>query len=380
MDFELSKELMMIREGVKKFIERDVEPLSLEIEKKGVIPDKILNTMRELGLFGIAIPEEYGGLGLSMLGQCVVYEELGKTNACIRTYMGSNNGPGAECIIHNGNEEQRKKFLTSLACGEKIASTAMSEPDTGSDLSGIKTSATKEGDKFILNGNKTYITMGDVADINIVLAYTDKKLGVRKGLTLFIVEKEFPGFSIGTIDEKMGLRGSNTCELIFDNCIVPETNVIGEIGAGFEIILKGVNRGRIGISAVAIGSASKLLDLSIDYSKQREAFGRPIGQFQLIQGKLADMATNIYAARMMLYNAAWMVDQGQQVTKEAAMVKLFSTEMVNRVAYEALQIFGGIGYIKDLPIERISRDVRVLTIYEGTSEIQRLTIARQLVK
>jgi acyl-CoA dehydrogenase len=285
-----------------------------------------------------------------------------------------------ECIIADGTEEQKKKYLSQLAKGDKIAAFAVSEPNTGSDISEIQTIAEKKNGRFCLNGTKFYITMGDVADIYIVLAYTDRKAGVKDGMTLFIVERVFSGFSIGAIDEKMGLRGSNTCEIILDNCVVPEENLIGRIGNGFKIALKGIDAGRLAITAVAVGAASRLLDLAIEYSKNRKAFGKPVSDFQAIKFKLADMATDIYAAKMMMYNAAWTADQGKPAIKEISMAKVFSTEMANRVAYEALQIHGGMGYMKDLGIERMYRDVRVLTIYEGTSEIQRLTIAQQLLK
>ena len=380
MNFEIPEEMKILTKEIRRFVEKEIEPISDEIERNGKIPDDLIRKMKELGFFGFAIPQEYGGGGLSILEQCMVYEVLGRTNSCIRTYIGSNSGPGVECIIADGTEEQKKKYLSQLAKGDKIAAFAVSEPNTGSDISEIQTIAEKKNGCFCLNGTKFYITMGDVADIYIVLAYTDRKAGVKDGMTLFIVEKVFSGFSIGAIDEKMGLRGSNTCEIIFDNCILPEGNLIGRVGNGFKIALKGIDAGRLAITAVAVGAASKLLDLAIEYSKKRKAFGKPISDFQAIKFKLADMATDIYAAKMMMYNAAWMADQGKSVIKEISMAKVFSTEMANRVAYEALQIHGGMGYMKDLGIERMCRDVRVLTIYEGTSEIQRLTIAQQLLK
>ncbi len=380
MNFDIPEEMNILTKEIRRFVEKEIDPISDEIEKNGKIPDDLIGKMKELGFFGFTIPEKYGGGGLSLLEQCMVYEVLGRTNSCIRTYIGSNSGPGVECIIADGTEEQKKKYLPQLAKGDKIAAFAVSEPNTGSDISEIQTTAAKKNGSFCLNGAKFYITMGDVADIYIVLAYTDKKAGVKDGMTLFITEKIFPGFSVGAIDEKMGLRGSNTCEIIFDNCIVPEENLIGKIGNGFKVALKGIDAGRLAITAVAVGAASKLLDLAVEYSKKRKAFKKPISEFQAIRFKLADMATDIYAAKMMMYNAAWMADQGKSAVKEISMAKVFSTEMANRVAYEVLQIHGGMGYMKDLGIERMYRDVRVLTIYEGTSEIQRLTIAQQLLK
>jgi len=380
MNFDIPEEMKILTKEIRRFVEKEIDPISDEIERDGKIPDDLIRKMKELGFFGFAIPQEYGGGGLSIMEQCMVYEVLGRTNSCIRTYIGSNSGPGVECIITDGTEEQKKKYLPQLAKGDKIAAFAVSEQNTGSDISEIQTTAEERDGCFWLHGTKFYITMGDVADIYIVLAYTDKKAGVKNGMTLFITEKVFPGFSIGTIDEKMGLRGSNTCEIIFDNCIVPEENLIGRKGSGFKIALKGIDTGRLAITAVAVGAASKLLDLSIEYSKKRKAFNKPISEFQAIKFKLADMATDIYAAKMMMYNAAWMADQGKSAVGEISMAKVFSTEMANRVAYEALQIHGGMGYMKNLGIERMYRDVRVLTIYEGTSEIQRLTIAQQLLK
>ena len=380
MDFQFSDEIIELRKTIRRFVENEVDPLSFQMEQEERIPQSLIDQMKDLGFFGLAIPEVYGGVGLSILDQCLVYEELGRTNACIRTYIGTNNGPGVGCICQDGIEAQKQKYLPDLAKGEKISAFAVSEADCGSDLKGIRTTARKEGSNYILNGNKFYITMGDLADLVVVLAYTDKDLGARNGMTVFLVERGFQGFSSGAVDKKMGLRGSNTCELIFEDCEVPRENIVGKVGTGFKVALKGINRGRVTIAAVSIGAASKLLDLSLAYSKQRQVSGQPISQFQAIQFKLADMATEIYAARNMLYHAAYLADQSRPYVKEAAMVKLFATEMANRVAYEALQIFGGMGYMKELGVERMCRDARVLTIYEGTSEIQRATIASQLLK
>jgi acyl-CoA dehydrogenase len=380
MNFDIPEEMKILTKEIRRFVEKEIDPISDEIERNGKIPDDLIRKMKELGFFGFTIPQEYGGGGLSILEQCMVYEVLGRTNSCIRTYIGSNSGPGVECIIADGTEDQKRKYLPRLAKGDIIAAFAVSEPNTGSDISEIQTIAEKKNGCFTLNGTKFYITMGDVANVYIALAYTDKKAGVKEGMTLFIVERGFSGFSIGAIDDKMGLRGSNTCEIILDNCVVPEENLIGRIGNGFKIALKGIDAGRLAITAVAVGAASKLLDLAIEYSKNRKAFSKSISDFQAIKFKLADMATDIYAAKMMMYNAAWTADQGKPAIKEISMAKVFSTEMANRVAYETLQIHGGMGYMKDLGIERMYRDVRVLTIYEGTSEIQRLTIAQQLLK
>ncbi len=384
MDIELSEDMKIMLDTIKRFVQRELEPISRQVEEEDKIPEEIVQKMRELGLFGLAIPQEYGGLGLSLFEECLIYEELSKTNACFRARIATNNGIGSQGIIIDGTEEQRRKYLPKLASGEWTACFALTEPEAGSDAANIKTRAELQGDHWVLNGKKHFITNGDIADMATVFAVTDPQKRARGGITAFIVEKNFPGYRVGTIEKKMGHRGSHTAELIFDNCIVPKENVIGGIrmvGQGFKTAMKVLDRGRIAIGASAVGAAQKLLELSVDYAKQRVQFGRPIANFQAIQFMLADMATQIYAARQILYHAARLRDKmGTSVTKEASMVKLFCTEMVSRVADMALQIHGGMGYMKDYPIERFYRDVRLMRIYEGTSEIQRLVIARELLK
>jgi acyl-CoA dehydrogenase len=383
MDFEIPENLRIMRDTIRRFVNQDLEPISQKVEEEDQIPEEVVQQMRELGLFGLAIPEEYGGLGLGTVGECLVYEELSKTNAAFRSRIGTSNGIGSMGILFDGTEEQKQKYLPRIASGEWTSCFALSEPEAGSDAANIKTTAVREGDYFILNGLKHFITNGDVADIATVIALTDKEKRTRGGITAFVVEKGTPGFSVGTIERKMGLRGSHTCELIFDNCRVPVTQVIGGeplIGQGFKTAMSVLDKGRLTMGACALGAAQKLLDLSTEYAKQRIQFGKPIAQFQSVGNMLADMATEIYAARQMLYHAAWLRDQGKKVIKEASMVKLFCTEMACRVAYNAVQIFGGTGYMKDFPVERFYRDLRLYTIYEGTSEIQRVVIARELTK
>jgi acyl-CoA dehydrogenase len=339
--------------------------------------------MRDLGLFGLAIPEEYGGLDLGTLGECLVYEELTKTNAAFRSRVGTSNGIGSLGILLDGTEEQKQKYLPRIASGEWTACFALSEPEAGSDAGNLQTTAVREGDTYVLNGLKHFITNGDVADLATVLAVTDREKRTRGGITAFAVERGTPGFTVGTIERKMGIRGSHTCELLFDNCRLPVAQVIGGekmIGQGFKTAMRVLDKGRLTMGACALGAAQKLLDLSVDYAKQRVQFGKPIAQFQSVQNMLADMGTEIYAARQMLYHAAWLRDQGKTVIKEASMVKLFCTEMACRVADQAVQIFGGMGYMKDFPVERFYRDLRLYRIFEGTSEIQRLVIARELTK
>jgi acyl-CoA dehydrogenase len=383
-DFTIPENYRMMAETVRRFVERELEPISKQVEEEDRIPEEVVQKMRELGLFGLSIPEEYGGLGLGTLGECIVYEELSKTNACFRTRIGTNNGIGSQGILIDGTEEQKRKYLPKIASGEWTACFALTEPEAGSDAANIKTRAELKSDHWVLNGRKCFITNGNIADVATVFAVTDPQKRAKGGITAFIVEKTFPGFYVGTIEKKMGLRGSHTAELIFEDCIVPRENVIGGdqmIGYGFKTAMKVLDKGRLTMGACAVGAAQKLLELSVKYAKQRVQFGRPIAEFQAIQFMLAEMATNIYAARQMVYHAAWLRDQrGTSVIKEASMVKLFCTEMVNRVADMALQIHGGMGYMKDYPIERFYRDVRLMRIYEGTSEIQKIVIARELLK
>jgi acyl-CoA dehydrogenase len=384
MDFEIPENLRMMADTVRRFVKKDLEPISQQVEDEDRIPESVVQTMRELGLFGLAIPEEYGGLEIGTLGECLVYEQLSAVNACFRTRIGTNNGIGSQGIVIDGTDEQKQKYLPRLASGEWIGCFALTEPEAGSDAANVQTTAELDGDTWVLNGRKHFITNGDIADVATVFALTDKAKRARGGITAFLVEKTDPGFFVGTIERKMGMRGSHTCELIFDNCRIPKDRVIGGdkmIGHGFKTAMKTLDKGRLTMGASALGSAQKLLELSLDYAKQRVQFGKPIAEFQAIQIMLADMATQIYAARQMLYHAAWLRDaRGTSVIKEASMVKLFCTGMANRVADMAVQIHGGMGYMKDFPVERFYRDLRLTRIYEGTDEIQRVVIARQLLK
>jgi len=382
-DFEIPENLAMMRETIIRFVKQDLEPISRKVEEENAIPEEIVQKMRELGLFGLSIPEEYGGLGLGTFGECLVYEELTKTNACFRSRIGTSNGIGSMGILFHGTEEQKQTYLPKIASGQWTTCFALSEPEAGSDAANVQTLAERDGDHFVLNGLKHFITNGDIADLATVITVTDKQKKARGGITAFMVEKNTPGFYAGTIERKMGLRGSHTSELIFDQCRVPVKNVIGGesmIGEGFKTAMSVLDKGRLTMGACALGAAQKLLELCIDYSRERVQFGKPIARFQSVQNMLADMATEIYAARQMLYHAAWTRDQGKKVIKEASMAKLFCTEMACRVADNAVQIFGGMGYMKDFPVERFYRDLRLYRIYEGTSEIQRMVIARELTR
>jgi acyl-CoA dehydrogenase len=383
MDYTLPEDLRQVADTVRRFVRQDLEPISRKVEEEDHIPEEIVQKMRDLGLFGLSIPEEYGGLGLGTLGECLVYEELTQTNACFRSRIGTSNGIGSNGILFDGTPDQKQKYLPRIASGEWTACFALTEPEAGSDAANIQTTAVRQGDHFVLNGRKHFITNGDVAHVATVLAVTDRDKRARGGITAFIVEKGTPGFTVGKIDDKMGHRGSHTCELLFEDCRVPAGNVIGGeamIGQGFKTAMRVLDKGRLTIGASALGAAKKLLELSIEYAKQRVQFGQPIARFQSVQNMLADMAADIYAAEQMLHHAAWLRDQGKKVIREASMVKLFCTEMACRAADSALQIFGGMGYMKELPIERFYRDVRLYRIYEGTSEIQRMVIARELTE
>lgn len=377
MDFRLSEEILSLKRGIREFIDHEVEPYAMEIEEKDDIPGKIMELSKEMGLFGLSIPEEYGGLGVGMVGKCAASEELGRTHNGYTTVIGGHIGIGTVGIVEMGSEAQKRKYLPDMAAGNRIGAFALTEPSAGSNATNLKTTAVKKGDKYILNGSKHYITNAFIADIFTVMAVTDPSKG-SKGITSFIVEKGFPGFHVGKKEKKMGLHGSHSAELFFEDCEVPAENVLGVEGQGYVNALKILTNGRAGLAARNLGSCDKLLEMSLDYAHTRVQFGKPIFEQQIIQHYLAEMALETEALRSMVYRVAWMVDQGMKVIKEAAMVKLLGSETYNRVADKAVQIHGGMGYIADYPIERFYRDARITRIYEGTSEIQKNIIAAQL--
>src|SRR5690625_2457646 len=370
MDFNLPEDIEMLRKNVRKFVREEVEPVAMEIEENNEIPEKIVEQSKDLGLFSLGIPEEYGGLGLDMVGKCAIYEELGKTHNGYTTLIGAHAGIGSVGIVELGNEEQKQKYLPKMASGEWIGAFALSEPSAGSNASALKTTAVKKGDKYIINGCKHYITNAVDAYVFTVMAVTDSSKGAR-GITAFIVEKDFPGFSLGSVEKKMGLRGSHSAELFFEDMEVPVENVLGTEGEGYINALKILANGRAGLAARNLGSCIKLLDYSVDYAHQREQFGKPIIEQQAVQHMLADMSMQIEALRSTTFRVAWMADQKMRVVKEAAIAKLYGSEVYNNVADMAVQIHGGIGYMSDYPIERFYRDARITKIYEGTSEIGR---------
>lgn len=379
MDFQLPEEIEFLRENIRKFVKEIVDPRAMEIEENDEIPADIVNQSKEMGLFGLSIPEEYGGLGLDMVGKCAIYEELGKTHNGYTTLIGAHTGIGTVGIVELGTEEQKQKYLPKMASGEWIGAFALTEPEAGSNAANLKTTAVKQGDKYIINGSKHYITNAVEAHVFTVMAVTDPAKGA-KGITSFIVEKDFPGFVLGNVERKMGLRGSHSAELFFENMEVPVENVLGEEGQGYVNALKILANGRAGLAARNLGSCEKLLEYCLSYANERKQFGKPIIEIQVVQHMLAEISMMIEVLRSMTYRVAWMTDQKQRVVKEAAIAKLYGSEVYNKVADLAVQIHGGIGYMKDYPIERYYRDARITKIYEGTSEIQRNIIANELLR
>lgn len=379
MDFTLSEDIQFLKRNVRGFIQDEVEKAAAQIEEEDEIPERIVQLSKEMGLFGLSIPEEYGGLGINMVGKCALYEEIGATHNGYTTLIGAHTGIGTVGIVEMGDERQKRHYLPDMASGTRIGAFALTEPQAGSHATNLKTTAIKRGDKYILNGTKHYITNATKADIFTVMAVTDPAKGA-KGITSFIVEKGFPGFQVGAVEKKMGLRGSHSAEVIMEDCEVPAENILGEDGQGYVNALKILANGRAGLAARNLGSSQKLLDMSVKYAKERIQFDKPIIEHQAVAHMLSEMAVDVEVLRSFMYRVAWMVDEGRQVIKEAAMVKLFGSEVYNRVADKAVQIHGGIGYIADYPIERFYRDARIARIYEGTSEIQKNIIAGRLDK
>ncbi|MEM5017601.1 acyl-CoA dehydrogenase family protein [Metabacillus indicus] len=380
MQATVTPEIEQMRKMVRSFVDQEVEPYAQQIEDEDRIPDHLVEQAKDLGLFGISIPEEYGGIGLNAVGKAVVLEQLGHTHNGFVSLISAHTGIGSTGLVKLASEHLKQKYLPEMAAGKKIAAFALSEPGAGSDATNLSTRAEKRGNQWILNGSKHFITNAPVADVFTVFALTDKDKGAKGGITAFLIEKDFPGFSLGKKDKKMGLRGSHTAQLIFEDCIVPEENVIGEVGMGYMSALKILSEGRVGLAARAVGSCDKLIALSASYAKERVQFGKPIADNQAIQWMLADMATETEAARTLTYMAAAMIDEGKKVIKEASMAKLFASDVFNRVADKAVQIHGGMGYVSDYPVERFYRDARITKIYEGTNEIQRLIIARRVLE
>lgn len=375
-----TEELQQMAITVQEFIDTEVEPFAQQIEEEDHVPEKLLEKAKALGLYGMGIPEEFGGLGLGVVGKSLILEKMGRTHNGFVSIISAHTGIGSTGIVRMGNTSLKQKYLPDLAAGKLLAAFALSEPGAGSDATNIKTRAEKKGDRWILNGMKHFITNGPYADLFTVIAVTDPSKGVKGGFTAFAVEKNFFGFQVGAVDKKMGLRGSHTAQLFFEDCEVPEENVIGEVGMGYASALRILAEGRCTLAARCYGSCLKLIELAIDYAKQRVQFGKPIAENQGLQWILADMATDTHVGRAFNYQVAEKFERGEKVIEEAAMTKLFATETFNRVADKALQIFGGVGYMKEYAVERFYRDARITKIYEGTNEIQKNIIAAQLLR
>jgi len=380
MDFDIPDELKLLARTARDFVETRLQPIEKQVEDSDEIPSEIVREMAALGFFGLPFPEEYGGAGAGDLGYCLALEQFGRTSAAFSNLIGAHTSIGSMSIFLGGTEEQKRRYLPDLTGGRTLAAFSLTEPSSGSDAASIQTTARRDGDRWLLSGTKIWVTNGPIADVVVVYAANDRAKGARGGITAFIVEKSFKGFRVGRVDEKMGLRGSKTGELIFEDCEVPEANVLGgEPGTGFRTALGALDIGRVSLAAGAVGTSQYLLELGIAHAKRRKQFGQPIAANQAIQWMLADSAVEIHAARLMVYDAAAKLDRGVRVPREAAMVKVYASELANRVADRVLQIHGGMGYMKDSPVERAYRDARILRIYEGTSEVQRMIIAEELL-
>ena len=379
MDFHLSKEHEMIRKMFREFAENEVKPLAAEVDEEERFPMETVEKMAKLGMMGVYFPKKYGGAGGDVLSYAMCVEELSKVCGTTGVIVSAHTSLCCAPIYENGTEEQKMKYLPDLLSGKKLGAFGLTEPGAGTDASGQQTTAVldESGENYILNGTKCFITNGNVADVFVVMAMTDKSKGT-KGISAFIVEKDFPGFSQGKHEKKMGIRGSSTCDLIFEDCIVPKENLLGKIGDGFKIAMKTLDGGRIGIAAQALGLGEGAVNEAIKYTKERVQFGKRISQFQNTQFQLADMHTRMQAAQFLVYSAACKKQNHEPYSMDAAMAKLFAAEAASDVTRRAVQLFGGYGYTREYPVERMMRDAKITEIYEGTSEVQRMVIASHL--
>jgi len=377
-NIELTENQTIIKNTIREFAEKTIKPVVMQYDESQEFPMEIIQQLGELGFLGIIVPEEYGGAGLGYVEFAIVIEELARIDPSISLSVAAHNGLGTNHILRFGSEEQKKKYLPDLTSGEKIAAWGLTESVSGSDAASLRSTAEKKDDYYLLNGSKTFTTHGTVGGTYVIMAITDKSKG-KKGISAFILEKGMEGLIIGKKENKLGMRACDTTQLTFENCKVPAENLIGEEGEGFVQAMKILEGGRISIAALSVGLAQGCLDASIKYSSERKQFGKHLHEFQGIQFKLAEMATNIEAARLLTFRAAMRKDKGESMIKEAAMAKLFASEIAEKASSEAVQIFGGYGFIKDYPVEKFYRDVKLCTIGEGTSEIQRIVIARNLL-
>jgi len=379
MDFKLSDQQKMIQTVFRKFAEKEVDPIAADIDESCEFPAENVRKMAEADMMGIPFPQEYGGAGADTLSYIIGVEELSYRCATHGVILSAHVSLGAHPIYKYGTEEQKEKYLVPLAKGNKLGAFGLTEPNAGTDAASQNTTAELDGDEYILNGNKIFITNAGVADIFIIMAMTDKSKGTR-GISAFIVEKDTPGFTVGKKEDKMGINASDTRELIFQDCRIPKENILGKEGMGFKIAMATLDGGRIGIAAQALGIAQRAVDETVKYVKEREQFGRPIGKFQGLQWYIAEMATKVEAAKNLVYKAALTKDSGESFSTEAAMAKLTASETAMDVTTRAVQIFGGYGYMKEYPMERLMRDAKITEIYEGTSEVQKMVIAGSLLR
>jgi alkylation response protein AidB-like acyl-CoA dehydrogenase len=374
----LSEEHEMIRDAIRAYVQENIAPNAARWDKEHHFPAKELKELAQLGAYGVAVPEQYGGAGMDYLSLSLVIEEIAAGDGGTSTVVSVNNCPVCSIAMMYASEAQKQQWLVPLAKGDMLGAFCLTEPHAGSDAADLKTTAKREGDEYVLNGVKQFITSGKHADVAIVMAVTDKAAG-KKGISAFWVPTNTPGYVVAGLEHKMGQHSSDTAQIIFENCRIPAENLIGQEGMGYKIALSGLEGGRIGIASQSVGMARAAFEAALSYAKDRQSFGKPIFEHQAIQFKLADMATRLEAARQLIWHAASMKDAGKPCLKEAAMAKLFASEMAERVCSEAIQIHGGYGIVSDFPVERIYRDVRVCQIYEGTSEIQKILISRALV-
>jgi butyryl-CoA dehydrogenase len=379
MNFALTKEQEFVRKMVKEFAENEVKPIAAEIDQTERFPMETVEKMARYHMLGIPVSTEFGGAGGDNLSYAICVEELSKVCGSTGVIVSAHTSLCAAPIDAFGTLEQKKKYLIPLAKGEKLGAFGLTEPNAGTDAAGQQTTAVLEGDNYIINGSKIFITNGGVADIFIVFAMTDKSVGTR-GITAFIIEKEFPGFSIGKHEDKLGIRASSTTELVFENCIVPKENLLGKVGKGFGIAMKTLDGGRIGIAAQALGIAEGALEEATKYMKERKQFGKPLSAFQGLQWMMAELDVKVEASKLLVYKAAWNKDNGLPYAVEAARAKLYASETAMEVTTKAVQIFGGYGYTKEYPVERMMRDAKITEIYEGTSQVQKMVIAANLLK
>ena len=378
MNFCLSEDQLLLRRSIREFAESEIQPHVREWDDAQRFPRELLNKLADLGVMGMQFPPELGGSGLSAVDYCICIEELARVDPSVSLSVAAHNGLGASHIAMFGNTEQKQQFLAPLARGEKLAAWALTEPGSGSDAAAMRTTAVRDGDHWVLNGSKAFITHGASGDTMVVMAVSDKSKG-HKGISAFIVERGTPGLIAGKKEDKLGMRASETTEVLFQNLRIPSSQLIGEEGQGFIQTLQVLDAGRIGIAALAVGLAQGAYEVSRRYAFERKQFGRPIGTFQSIRWKLVDNAARVEAARLLTYRAAWLKDQGRRMTLESSMAKLYASEIAVRASEDAVQIHGGYGFVKDYPAEKFFRDVKLTTIGEGTSEVQRLVIARQLL-